>query len=91
MEAENKIHSTSSVSAICQNCQTEFTIESEDFNYYKKINVPAPTWCPECRLIRRFSFQNTWNLSWRNCDKCKKKTLSIYPPEQDIIVYCSRC
>ena len=28
---------------ICQNCKTEFTIEPEDFDYYKKMSVPPPT------------------------------------------------
>ena len=37
---------------ICQNCKSEFIIEPEDFNFYEKIKVPAPTWCPECRMIR---------------------------------------
>ncbi len=75
----------------CQNCKKDFVIEIEDFKYYEKIKVPAPTWCPECRLIRRFDFQNTWNIFWRNCDKCGKKTLSLYPPEQKIVVYCQSC
>ena len=90
MEAQVKTHSTSSVQA-CQNCKTDFTIEQEDFNFYEKIKVPSPTWCSECRLIRRLSFQNTWNIYWRNCDKCGEKTLSIYPPEQKIITYCPPC
>lgn len=32
----------------CQNCKTRFTIEPEDFVFYEKIGVPAPTFCPEC-------------------------------------------
>lgn len=75
----------------CQNCKNDFTIEPDDFSFYEKIKVPAPTWCPECRVIRRFSFQNTWNLFWRNCDKCGDKTLSIYTPEQKIKIYCQPC
>lgn len=76
---------------ICQNCKKDFTIEPEDFSFYEKIKVPAPTWCPECRMIRRFSFQNTWNMYWRNCDKCGEKTLSIYTPEKKIKTYCQPC
>ncbi|MGH7249512.1 MAG: hypothetical protein ACREGC_00905, partial [Minisyncoccia bacterium] len=73
---------------VCQNCKSDFTIETEDFNFYTKINVPPPTWCPECRLIRRISFQNTWNLYWRACDKCDKKTLSIYSPDSKFTIFC---
>jgi hypothetical protein len=75
----------------CQNCKKDFTIEESDFNFYEKMKVPAPTWCPECRLIRRLTFQNTWNLFWRKCDKCDKKTLSMYPQELDMTVYCQSC
>src|SRR3989338_6709148 len=82
MEPENKV---------CQNCQKGFIIESEDFNFYEKIKVPPPTWCPEGRMIRRFSFQNTWNLLWGNWDHCGKKTLSTYAPERKMVVYCSPC
>ena len=82
MQAENKQ---------CQNCKKDFTIETEDFNFYEKIKVPSPTWCPKCRLERRMSFNNTWNIFWRNCDKCGKKTLSMYPPEQKLTVYCQPC
>src|SRR3989344_554759 len=42
----------------CQNCKKSFTIEPEDFAFYEKMKVPAPTWCPECRLQRRLSFLN---------------------------------
>ncbi len=82
MQSENKN---------CQNCKKDFIIEPDDFLFYKKINVPPPTWCSRCRMERRMSFGNTWSVFWRNCDKCGKKTLSIYPPEQEIKVYCSPC
>lgn len=82
MEAQNKI---------CQNCKKDFTIESEDFKYYEKMQVPAPTWCPECRLIRRLATVNSWSLFWRNCDKCAKRMLSVYSPNQKITVYCQPC
>jgi len=76
---------------ICQNCHKNFTIESEDFNFYEKINVPAPTWCPECRMTRRLAFNNTWSIFWRNCDKCGVRTLSEYPAEKKFTVYCQKC
>lgn len=75
----------------CQNCKKNFTIEPEDFKFYEKIKVPPPTWCPECRIIRRISFQNTWNLYWRNCDKCGTRAVSIFPPDKKIMSYCPTC
>src|SRR3989344_6241693 len=75
----------------CQNCRKDFTIEPEDFNFYKKMKVPPPTWCPECRMIRRISCVNGWSLFLRNCDKCGKRTMSMYPPEKKITIYCQPC
>jgi len=76
---------------ICQNCKNPFTIEPEDFVFYKKIQVPAPTFCPECRLQRRLAFHNLLNLYKRPCDLCKKDTISMYPPEAPYTVYCPLC
>src|SRR3989344_109063 len=99
METENKTHSTdstsslqaNSVSTTCQNCRKNFVIEPEDFNFYEKMKVPAPTGCPECRLVKRFSFVNAWNIFWRNCDLCGEKTMSTYSSTDKMKVYCPKC
>ncbi len=76
----------------CQNCKKDFTIEPDDFGFYEKIKVPPPTWCPECRLIRRLSFNDVWSLYKRDCAKCgKKNMLSVFSPQRKRIVYCQKC
>ncbi len=47
---------------ICQNCKQDFTIEPEDFNFYEKIKVPPPTFCPLCRAQRRLAYRNERKL-----------------------------
>lgn len=76
----------------CQNCKKDFTIESEDFSFYEKIKVPAPTWCPECRMIRRMSWRNERNLYRRKCDVPDHDELivSIYPLDAKFPVYDSK-
>ena len=86
---ENKTPSTSSVQA-CQNCKKDFTIEVEDFNFYEKIKVPPPTFCPECRLLRRFMWRNMRSLYKRECGLCKIKLISLYP-DDGCPVYCIDC
>jgi hypothetical protein len=76
---------------ICQNCSGEFTVESEDFNFYEKIKVPPPTWCPECRMMRRMNFRNERSLYKQDCGLCKKPTISMYAPEDKYVVYCNEC
>ncbi|OGZ69385.1 MAG: hypothetical protein A3D35_01745 [Candidatus Staskawiczbacteria bacterium RIFCSPHIGHO2_02_FULL_34_9] len=90
MDQETKPHSASSVQQ-CQNCKQDFTIEPEDFTFYEKIKVPAPTFCPECRLQRRLSFRNERVLYKRSCGLCKKEVISVYHPESNNIMYCQEC
>jgi hypothetical protein len=71
----------------CQNCKKYFTIEPDDFSFYKKIKVPAPTWCPECRFQRRCLFRTERKL-FRNIDAITgKPILSLYPPEAGFPIY----
>ena len=82
---------------ICQNCKQNFTIEPEDFVFYEKIYVPAPTFCPECREQRRLAFRNERSLYKRKCDLCQKEVVSIYSPmppsgwAKPFTVYCPDC
>ena len=75
----------------CQSCKNDFTIEPEDFDFYKKIKVPPPTFCPECRLIRKLASREDRSLYKDRCDKCKKDIISIYSRETPVTVYCSLC
>ncbi|MEI6659843.1 MAG: hypothetical protein WCK91_00255 [bacterium] len=75
----------------CQNCKTSFTIEPDDFSFYEKIKVPPPTFCPECRLIRRLSFRNEKSLYRNQCQKCGQSVISVYPKDSCIVVYCRPC
>ncbi|MBI3888315.1 hypothetical protein HY311_00800 [Candidatus Nomurabacteria bacterium] len=76
---------------ICQNCKKDFTIEPEDFNFYEKIKVPPPTFCPECRLIRRMAWRNVRSLYKRSCGLCEKSLISMYSDKDTAPVYCTEC
>ena len=74
---------------VCQNCKQNFTIEPEDFVFYEKIYVPAPTFCPECRLVRRMVWRNERALYKRKCDAPghNEEIISIYHKESLVKVY----
>ncbi len=86
-KSENKIHSTSSVSTICQNCKGNFTIDSDDFGFYEKIKVPPPTFCPECRFQRRMSWRNDWHLFKKKDAKTGEEIFSFLPEESPVKIY----
>lgn len=75
----------------CQNCKKDFTIEPEDFVFYDKMNVPAPTWCPECRLVRRLAFDNLKTLYAGTCDSCSKSLITGFSPNVPVKKFCNTC
>ena len=68
---------------VCQNCKKDFVIEPEDFNFYEKIKVPPPTFCPLCRVERRAAFRNERKLFKVKDFLTGKDIFSLYPMEGD--------
>jgi hypothetical protein len=71
----------------CQNCKKDFTIEPADFDFYKKMDVPPPTWCPECRMMRRMMFWNERYFFKKIEKRTGKEIISMYPPEAPVEIY----
>ncbi len=71
----------------CQNCKKDFIIEPEDFNFYEKIKVPPPTFCPECRLQRRMAWRNERTLHRNKCAKTGKSLISCFSADSPFTVY----
>jgi len=74
----------------CQSCKTKFIIEPEDFEFYKKIGVPSPTFCSECRMKRKLTFSNYSKLYKRKCDFSNKNIVSIYNDNNPLKIYDSK-
>ncbi|MEI6660301.1 MAG: hypothetical protein WCK91_02665 [bacterium] len=75
----------------CQQCQNTFNIDAEDASFYGKMDVPHPTFCPECRLIHRTLWRNEKTLYRRECDLCHKNMISIYSSDSPHLIYCREC
>ncbi len=75
----------------CQNCKKDFTIDSNDFGFYKKIDVLPPKICPDCRAQLRLSFRNERAFYKRPCDSCKKDIVSTFSPNKNYPSYCPEC
>lgn len=76
-----------SLKRTCQSCQKEFVIEPDDVVFYEKMRIPAPTWCPECRTVRRMSWRNERSWYRRTCDATGKTVLSMFRQESGYKVY----
>ncbi len=73
----------------CQNCKKTFEISDKDTEFYENIDVPEPTWCPECRAIRRLTFRNHKKLVKRKCGVPghEEMIMSIWPESSGLTVY----
>jgi hypothetical protein len=75
----------------CQHCKKDFTIDQNDFSYYKKIGVLPPKICPDCRAQLRLCFRNERFFYKRVCDNCGKDSISMYSQNKDFPVWCHEC
>lgn len=66
----------------CLQCQKDFDIFAEDIEMYKKLQVPPPKLCPDCRMQRRFGFYN-------NILKFHKKECAAHEGENVISTFHS--
>lgn len=75
----------------CRNCTMPFEVSTGDMAFYEKIEVPQPTLCSQCRLLRRLSFRNERTLYKRSCDMCKKHMVAMFDADAPFTVYCHTC
>lgn len=81
------------VSAIlaCNDCQKNYRLLSQELDFYRKMNIPVPRRCPDCRHRHRLSRRTPFALSHRTCSRCQKSISTSYNPERPEIVYCEEC
>ncbi|MFA6353495.1 MAG: hypothetical protein WCW93_01020 [Candidatus Paceibacterota bacterium] len=87
---------------ICTECSKNYRIITDELSFYKRMQIPIPRNCPECRHIRRFKNRGASKLWHRTC-LCDKEHIShegkpcdvefetTYAPDRPEIVYCEKC
>lgn len=75
----------------CKVSGEKFNISDKDKEFYKKINVPFPSLCPDERMRRRAAFRNDKNFYKRKCDLCGEEMITIYSKDKPYPVYCNKC
>ncbi|MEI7709365.1 MAG: hypothetical protein WCI76_01475 [bacterium] len=76
-----------SLSIKCQKCKNDFLVEEGDLNFYKKMQVPAPTFCPRCRMFRRFMWRNEHFFFKKLEERTGNLIFSSYPPSSKVKIY----
>lgn len=75
----------------CEKCSRNYKIISQELSLYKKMHLPAPRACPECRYMDLMKMKNPRHLYDRKCNKCDVQIKTTYSPERPEIVYCENC
>ncbi len=72
-------------------CQKDFDIFAEDIEMYKKLQVPPPKLCPDCRMQRRMGnaihFLPIFRKKTCSASGHSEKLISIYSEKNPVKVY----
>ena len=76
-----------------EQCTQAFKIIPQELQFYKKMNIPIPRLCPNCRHYERLAQRNPLKLWHRNCMKsgCTNEFETSYSPDRPEIIYCESC
>lgn len=75
----------------CQSCKQNFELTHGDQRLLEMLQVPAPTFCPPCRLQRRMVWCNERALYKRKCQLCNQDKILMFPEQSPYTVYCKEC
>jgi hypothetical protein len=75
----------------CTQCDRNFRFIDRELLFYKKMDLPLPTQCFNCRHMRRMNLRLPRKLWKRQCAKCDKEIETSYAPNRPEIVYCETC
>ncbi len=75
----------------CKTCHKNYKIIEPELKFYKKMQLPLPVNCPDCRHNHRLSKRNPRKLWQRSCAKCHAPIQTSYAPERPETIYCEAC
>lgn len=74
-----------------ENCTTAYKITPQELQFYRRMSLPLPRLCSNCRHYQRFRKRNPIKLWKRQCAKCSKDIETSYAPDRKEIIYCESC
>ncbi len=75
----------------CQSCSRSYRIIKLELALYRKMNVPLPRRCGNCRRLERFEREPGFgHLYPRTCELCAESVLSIYADPLEKVL-CEKC
>jgi hypothetical protein len=85
----------------CDKCRRNYRLISQELAFYKKLLLPIPRHCPNCRHDQCMSLRLPRKLWHRQCmcekehphhtGRCANEFETSYAPGRPEIVYCEKC
>jgi len=75
----------------CEVTKKNYKIIPQEFNFYKKFNLPVPHRCPEQRYRDLLDLQNHTKLNPTICAVCNEKIQTTYNQDSGYKILCEEC
>ncbi len=77
----------------CESCKRAYRIILSELQFLRRVGLPVPHKCHNCRFLERSVFINQPKLYHRSCmnEECDNEFETSYAPERPEIVYCESC
>jgi hypothetical protein len=74
-------------------CVGAFRVIEKEVDFCKRMNIPLPRLCPNCRHYERLQLRNSPRFYHRSCMKegCTNEFETSYAPFRPEIIYCEKC
>lgn len=75
----------------CEQCKRNYKIIPAELKKLKKLQLPMPSKCPDCRHAERTKLRQPRKLYERQCLKCRLPVKSTFSPQSPETIYCEKC
>ncbi|MBI4835731.1 MAG: hypothetical protein HY817_00565 [Candidatus Abawacabacteria bacterium] len=75
----------------CEKCTKNYRIVKPELAFYRRMSLPIPRQCPDCRHQVRNERKNPRKLWTRVCMKCNKTLQTTFAPNRPEVIYCEDC
>ncbi len=75
----------------CEATGKYYKIQKAELNFYRKMGLPIPRFCPDERFRRRMQWRNPRILFARNCADCGCEIQTTFAPDRPEKVLCEKC
>ncbi len=75
----------------CTSCTRNYRLALAELSFYRRMTIPVPEHCPECRHAARMKLLNPVLVWERCCANCASPIVSSYAPSRPERVFCEQC